>query len=145
METTLTFEQWRAGINIFGHKDEIQAFLNELPELFYESLIYDDEGEPGNYTLCKDVTYSQQKVSFYAEVNWKLQDDEQWNERCLTFKPYDFKVSIDNFHTGIVVEVDITAEVFSIYDEVKDKYVKDGPYGGDDPLDYPHGPLMYNV
>ena len=38
METKLTLKQWRAGIDIFGHKDEIQAFLNELPELFYESL-----------------------------------------------------------------------------------------------------------
>lgn len=143
METKLTLEQWRAGIDIFGHKDEIQAFLNELPELFYESLIYDDETDPGNYTLCKDVTYAH-KVSFYGEVNWNLQDDEEWNERCLRFVEREFIVSIDNFQKGIVVEVDITSEVFRIYDEIKDKYVKDGPYDGDDPLDYPHGPLMYN-
>ena len=144
METKLTLQQWRAGIDIFGHKDEIQAFLNELPELFYESLIYDDDEEPGNYTLCKDVTYAH-KVSFYGEVNWKLQDDEEWNERCLRFDSHNFSVSIDNFHTGIVVEVDITQEVWNLYDATKDKYVKDGPHGGDDPLDYPHGPLMYNA
>ena len=140
-EIEISLDQWKAAIDIFGHKDYIQIFLNNLEENFSYAFDTYQDGESDHERLEVDVKY-RDEIMYFVEVSYKVFQDDRNNHKTkeIHLDNLNHYAYIENDNTGLVYKVNISDEVQDILDIASDRYMKNGS-SHDDSFEYIHGGL----